>query len=292
MRAALGRGNPQEETKLKMKRKLKRRVVIVTGVAIAMTFGVGVASAAGPLDELLKGEETNPEEWRLVPMFRPQPGMALKERPTLRKAVRSLTASLCAQHHWMLLSGDAPDGQTELVLSRTEGNPRPMKATAKRCKDPSAESSPWIVEATLRYPKGEGGSVIRGPMPVPKASRRLVEVARNRARTIVAQGGKATFTLALVRIEKPVPDMIRALAKRYRVDEGTALRIAWCESHYDPEAYNSAGYGGVFQQDVNYWPKRAQAYGHGGESVFDALANVDVSLQMARDSGWGHWGCY
>lgn len=91
--------------------------------------------------------------------------------------------------------------------------------------------------------------------------------------------------------QQSAPAVISCLARAYDVDVGTALSVAQCESHADPEAYNPGGYGGIFQQDVNYWPGRAAAYGHKGASVFDGYANAHVSIQMVRDGGWGPWAC-
>jgi hypothetical protein len=98
-----------------------------------------------------------------------------------------------------------------------------------------------------------------------------------------------------------VPDLIRELSAVHGVDAGTALSVASCETGgtFDPAAYNPPpegcsghGCGGVYQQDLYFWPDRAARYGHPGASAFDAYANVDVSLQMATNEGWGHWaGC-
>jgi soluble lytic murein transglycosylase-like protein len=98
------------------------------------------------------------------------------------------------------------------------------------------------------------------------------------------------ITLRLGTAEKPVRGMIRSLARRYGVSVSTSLRVAGCESHFNPRAYDYP-YAGVYQQDVRYWGRRAAHFGHRGDSPLDAHANVDVSLKMARSMGWGHWGC-
>ena len=70
-----------------------------------------------------------------------------------------------------------------------------------------------------------------------------------------------------------------------------AIRVARCESHFDPSAYNPAGYLGVFQQARMYWPDRADHYGFDGRSAYNGRANVIVSIRMAHSSGWSAWGC-
>jgi hypothetical protein len=84
--------------------------------------------------------------------------------------------------------------------------------------------------------------------------------------------------------------MIRSLAGRHGVSVTTSLRVAACESRFNPRAYNYP-YAGIYQQNVRLWDRRAKHFGHPGTSPFDAYPNVDVSLKMARSMGWGHWGC-
>ncbi len=72
-----------------------------------------------------------------------------------------------------------------------------------------------------------------------------------------------------------------------------AVRVARCESRLRPGAYNPNGYAGLFQQATRYWPRRSDHYGVPDHSVFNARANVIVSVRMARALGsWSAWaGC-
>ncbi|HWO70052.1 MAG TPA: hypothetical protein VNP94_04780 [Actinomycetota bacterium] len=90
-----------------------------------------------------------------------------------------------------------------------------------------------------------------------------------------------------------VKQLIKCAAHRWDVPGGArkALAVAACESGFRPDAYNPAGYAGVFQQAVRYWPTRATHYGFPGRSPFNARANVIVSIRMAAAVGWGPWGC-
>lgn len=92
-----------------------------------------------------------------------------------------------------------------------------------------------------------------------------------------------------------VKQLIRCAARRWN-SPGTprqAIRVARCESNLNPHAYSSGGYAGLFQQPSQYWPGRAGRWGQEGRSVFNARANVIVSIRMAHAYGsWGAWsGC-
>lgn len=90
-----------------------------------------------------------------------------------------------------------------------------------------------------------------------------------------------------------VKKLIRCAARHWD-SPGTpkrAVRVARCESHLRPDAYNPNGYAGLFQQATSYWPHRSDRYGVPDRSVFDGRANVIVSVRMAREIGsWRAWG--
>lgn len=80
------------------------------------------------------------------------------------------------------------------------------------------------------------------------------------------------------------------------------LRIASCESRFNPLARNAGytayqngvSYGnpvGLFQHVEGYWPGRAARYGYPGASVFDPVANANVTAAMMRAEGMGAWEC-
>ncbi|MCI0636103.1 MAG: hypothetical protein L0206_19630 [Actinobacteria bacterium] len=89
--------------------------------------------------------------------------------------------------------------------------------------------------------------------------------------------------------------LIRCAARRWD-SPGTptkAVEVARCESHLRPDAFNPNGYAGLFQQPIARWPERADRYGQPDRSVFNARANIIVSVRMARALGsWSAWsGC-
>lgn len=85
---------------------------------------------------------------------------------------------------------------------------------------------------------------------------------------------------------------MRELAGRFfPVEElDKAVLVAWCESGYDPNAYNPAGpYGGLYQHAERFWDSRAAAAGFPGASIFDAEANTAAAHLLWASSGWTPW---
>jgi hypothetical protein len=77
-------------------------------------------------------------------------------------------------------------------------------------------------------------------------------------------------------------------------DVNRAIRVAWCESSFNPSAVNPAsGASGLFQHLPEHWAERSKAAGHPGASIFDPEANVAVAAWMLYElpGGWSHWDC-
>lgn len=96
-----------------------------------------------------------------------------------------------------------------------------------------------------------------------------------------------------------IKSIIVAAANKHGVDVGRALRIADCESSYNPNVINyhytdpTTGTHpmGLFQHVQGYWAKRASDYGYAGASVFDPVANANVTMAMWADGQQGLWEC-
>lgn len=77
-------------------------------------------------------------------------------------------------------------------------------------------------------------------------------------------------------------------------DVSRAVRIAWCESNFNPNAVNPrTGAAGLFQHLPRYWAERSAAAGIGGADIYDPVANVTVAawLLYQDPGGWDHWSC-
>lgn len=109
---------------------------------------------------------------------------------------------------------------------------------------------------------------------------------------------KEVEAVAVVSAATSIEQIIIDAANKYGIDPNYALRIARCESSLNPNSvnYNYAeipGHhpSGLFQHLTNYWPQRAIDYGYAGASVFDPVANANVTMAMWADVGTSQWEC-
>jgi hypothetical protein len=86
-----------------------------------------------------------------------------------------------------------------------------------------------------------------------------------------------------------VQNLIRQLFAPLGPDQvAKALRVAACESGFNPRAYNPVGpYYGVFQFTAETF--RATIYGN--QDIYSAYYNVAAAAWKVSVSGWGAWGC-
>lgn len=77
-------------------------------------------------------------------------------------------------------------------------------------------------------------------------------------------------------------------------DVNRAIRIAWCESSFNPRSINPVTRAsGLFQHDPATWVERSTAAGFPGADILDAEANVAVAAWMLYElpGGWAQWEC-
>ncbi len=88
---------------------------------------------------------------------------------------------------------------------------------------------------------------------------------------------------------------VRALVSEYftAADVNHAVRVAWCESRFDPEAINRRTGGiGLFQHLPKYWPERAAAAGFTGAEPTDPEASVAAAAwEVYHGGGWDVFNC-
>jgi hypothetical protein len=86
--------------------------------------------------------------------------------------------------------------------------------------------------------------------------------------------------------------IIRAAAARHGADPAQLLRVAYCESRYNPSAYNkSSGASGLFQFLATTWAANSVRAGYAGASVFDPVANANTAAWMFARGQQGQWSC-
>lgn len=89
-----------------------------------------------------------------------------------------------------------------------------------------------------------------------------------------------------------IESIIRAAAAQWGADPTQLLRVAYCESRYNPSAYNaSSGASGLFQFLASTWAANSVRAGYGGASVFDPVANANTAAYMFAHSQAGQWAC-
>lgn len=93
-----------------------------------------------------------------------------------------------------------------------------------------------------------------------------------------------------------IESIVQEAALAYGVDPDYLIDVATCESTLDPNAVNYEYYdngypSGLFQHLSGYWPGRAADYGYAGASVFDPVANANVTAAMFADGQGYQWAC-
>ena len=80
-----------------------------------------------------------------------------------------------------------------------------------------------------------------------------------------------------------VAAIIYAAAEEFSIDGGWLLSIASCESGLNTQAYNPAGYHGLFQFDQGTWA----SYGYG--SIYDATAQARTAARLIAAGQASRW---
>jgi hypothetical protein len=268
------------------RRRWKRAAAAALVASLALPLGARAASAQ-------QVESLDPS-YHLRARVKPGPNGDFGAPLKLGEAMNKVKVGACNQTAKLLADGQPQRSRVRLNLIRKDGSPEDATAPTPSggCAGKEQQESAFRLRAKVTYPLPGGGKKTSGKLQLSKALGKLAEKVNAMRDPVLASGERAEFTLTLIAIRKGVKGMIRGLAKRHNLSVAKSLSVAKCESNFNPKAYNPAGpWAGVYQQDTDYWPGRAKKWGHKGESVFDPYANVDVSLKMARASGWHHWGC-
>lgn len=80
-----------------------------------------------------------------------------------------------------------------------------------------------------------------------------------------------------------IEEIVSEAAERHGLSAGYLLSIADCESGLNPNAYNAAGYHGLFQFDQTTWAQ----YGEG--SIWDPAAQADAAAELIAAGQSNRW---
>ena len=108
-----------------------------------------------------------------------------------------------------------------------------------------------------------------------------VVVERRKERRKAARGEEASVDAAYA--SGDIVGIIHAAGAEFGVDGDYLVSIAECESGLDPQAYNSAGYHGLFQYDDSTWG----AYGYG--SIWDPVAQARTTAELIAAGQASRW---
>ena len=88
---------------------------------------------------------------------------------------------------------------------------------------------------------------------------------------------------------------VRALVSEYfsAKDVNKAVRIAWCESRFNPTSVNlRTGATGMFQHLPRYWDERSSAAGFAGAELTDPEASIAAAAwAVYNGGGWDVFAC-
>jgi resuscitation-promoting factor RpfB len=85
--------------------------------------------------------------------------------------------------------------------------------------------------------------------------------------------------------------IIRDAAAAQGADAEQLLRVGYCESRFNPGAYNASGASGLFQFMPSTWAANSVRAGYAGASVFDPVASANVAAWMFARGQAFQWVC-
>lgn len=88
-----------------------------------------------------------------------------------------------------------------------------------------------------------------------------------------------------------IPEMITRLAIANNVNPDTAVKIAQCESNFNPLAKNNnSSATGVFQWIIGSWKYYSNMYWQDTTDYrLNAEKNIELAILVMRDKGFGDW---
>jgi uncharacterized protein YabE (DUF348 family) len=127
---------------------------------------------------------------------------------------------------------------------------------------------------------------------------RMVD-GRETARALLASQELAAPVTEVRRVGTRVPPggseieaIIRDAAAAHGANADQLVRVAYCESRFNPGAYNaSSGASGLFQFLASTWAANSVRAGYAGASAFDPVASANVAAFMFARGQAGQWVC-
>jgi uncharacterized protein YabE (DUF348 family) len=137
--------------------------------------------------------------------------------------------------------------------------------------------APGQVENTYRIRIVDGHEVARDLLASQQLAAPVTEIRRIGTRTLPASS--------------EIEQIIRDAAAAQGADAEQLLRVAYCESRFNPGAYNASGASGLFQFLPSTWAANSVRAGYAGASPFDPVASANVAAWMFARGQAGQWVC-
>jgi soluble lytic murein transglycosylase-like protein len=85
--------------------------------------------------------------------------------------------------------------------------------------------------------------------------------------------------------------LIRDYSIKYNVDPERSIRIAKCESGFNPLAVNATGHTGLFQFNLRTFKANAKRLSLENPDVFNPEHNIQIATWMFSQNQYWQWGC-
>ena len=145
------------------------------------------------------------------------------------------------------------------------------------------------VENTYRVTTADGVQESRTLIVTVHLSDPVAEVRH--VGTMVVATPKPITTTTVSYGSGDIQSIIVAAANRFGVDPNWLLRIAKCESGFNPNAYNPSGASGLFQFMPATFAANSVRAGYAGASIWDPVASANTAAYMFSRNQSGQWVC-
>jgi hypothetical protein len=229
----------------------RRRTAAATIVAVLAMGSAGAAAAEEPTTAA-------PESYQI--RGKVHAGGSASDVRALPGTVDLMHQMACRQAANLLEDGEPGRVKVEMGVWRQSGPGDATRSAVPNvsCDEKLERESAFTARARVISPKQGGGTAKSSLLSLGGAVELAARSANRIASSVLETGRDATITIVAAHDQKTVRQMIRSLALRYRLDPGTAISVAECESGLNPKASNPP-YAGVYQHSTRFWEKRAAA---------------------------------
>lgn len=204
--------------------------------------------------------------------------IAVISDPTLDEVVSIPIEELVIQAR--AVNSQAPDPENSAALALTTSSTTPLPSTTAMSDPTTTTLAPSTTTTHVHTTTTDAPTTTTEP-PTTTTEPPTPTTTEPPTTTTTGSGYSGVLTEAEAR------DLFGRYFSGDEVD--VAMRIAVCESGLNTNAYNPAGYGGLFQHSIADWDNRAAAAGWSGASIYDGEANTAVAYWLYTQSGWSPW---